>query len=92
MVAAGTRLDTTYAMPEYHHPKFDGKMLGFKLGAPSNDKSDWNREKGGNFIDWYTKKKAIVPSPNQYMEVDTNLMSKKMPAYTLYKSPRKTDF
>ena len=92
MVASGTHLDSTFAIAEYRIPKFNGKMLDFKLGGQPEGKADWNREKGGSFIDWYTKKKAFVPPPAHYKEVDVNYIGRKQPSYSVYKSPRKTNF
>jgi len=31
--------------------------------------SDWNKSKGNNFIDFYTKQRAWVPPPNNYKKV-----------------------
>ena len=90
MVAANERLDTTYAMREYQNPKFDGKLVGLKIGPTKS--TDWNRQKGGNFIDWYLKRKAHVPAPNLYTEVAAKVINKKMPSYSIYKSERKTGF
>ena len=90
MVDANERLDTTYAMREYQNPKFDGKLVGLKISPAKH--TDWNRQKGGNFIDWYIKRKAHVPPPNLYTEVAAKVTDKKMPSYSLYKSERKTGF
>ena len=92
MVDSSTLLDSSYAMPEYKNSKFDGKLLGIKLGF-SNDRTDWNKQKGGTFIDWYIKKKAHVPASNMYNAVNSiDYLAPKQPNYSLYKSPRKTGF
>ena len=90
MVEFGGRLDYTYAMKEYEIPRFDGKSgdLGKKRLAVS---SDWNKEKGRNFIDLETKSKAHVPSPNYYKKVQDGY-GFKVSAPFLYKSSRKTEF
>ena len=33
-----------------------------------------------------------MPSPDQYKEVEAKVTNRKMPSYSLYKSPRKTGF
>ena len=93
MVVSGGRLDNTFAMKEYEISSYDGKAFNLFTKGLVN-RSDWNKEKGNSFIDFYTKKKSFVPSPSFYKKVEEGhqgLVAKvKSPA--LYKTPRKTEF
>ena len=87
MILSGNRLDYTFAMREYEIPRFDGKQT-YK-GSQRKD-ADWNKAKGNNFVDQYCKKKAFVPPPNNYKNVDAGYQVK-VRAHALYKAPRQTD-
>ena len=87
MVTAGEKIDNTFAMKEYRIAEFDGKVLDMKAARKTT--SDWNKEKGNNFIDFYTKKKAFLPAPNNYKDVANGYLYKPR-AHALYKAPRST--
>ena len=86
MVLSGTRLDNTFAMKEYEISRYDGKALVSKQRTDT----DWNKAKDNNFIDFYCKKKAFLPAPNVYKNIEAGYMVK-VRANSLYKSPRRTD-
>jgi hypothetical protein len=92
MIIAGGRLDNTFAMREYEISNYDGKA--YNLFTKTVAKSDWNKDKGNSFIDFYTKKKAFVPSPNHYKNVNEGHEAQvaKVSTPALYKTPRKTEF
>ena len=79
-------------MPAYRISRFNAKVGDLKIGGQAAGKADWDRAKGGSFIDWYTKKKAVVPPPNVYEQGSPDRFYRKQPSYSIYKSPRKTDF
>ena len=89
MITAGGRCDNTWAMPEYQISRYQGKQSNlFEAKTP---RSDWNKEKSNNFIDFYTRSKAFVPSPDQYRNKhEISISTEKVVSPTLYKAPRKT--
>ena len=51
MVDSCQRLDSTFAMKEYHISKFDGQVLNaFRNSKNASSSSDWSRVKNNNFI------------------------------------------
>ena len=73
-------------MKEYEISRYDGKALVSKQRTDT----DWNKAKDNNFIDFYCKKKAFLPAPNVYKNIEAGYMVK-VRANSLYKSPRRTD-
>jgi len=76
-------------MKEYRIADYDGKQLEIKRQV--RNVSDWNKSKDNNFIDFYTKQKDFVPSPNIYKKIEEGYFLKPQ-APALYKSPRITEF
>ena len=76
-------------MKEYMIAEYDGKQVAIK--RQTRDATDWNKAKDNNFIDFYTKRKEFLPSPNCYKKIDEGYFLKPH-APALYKSPRVTEF
>jgi hypothetical protein len=53
---------------------YDGSQVGRKI--TKNTTSDWNKSKGNNFIDFYTKQRSWVPPPNNYKRVQDGYFEK----------------
>ena len=91
VIAARTKLDTTYGIKGYEIAKYDGKIYD-KYNYESNV-SNWNREKG-SFIDIETRSKSFVPAPDQYQnneQPENRHIYKTTNAPALYMTSRKTD-
>ena len=87
MITAGEKIDNTFAMKEYQIAPYDGKVVDMKPARRTF--SDWNKEKGNSFIDFYTKKKAFLPAPSHYKDVANGYLEKPR-APKLYSAQRNT--
>ena len=91
VIAARTKLDTTYGIKGYEIAKYDGKIHD-KYNYETTV-SNWNRDKG-SFIDIETRSKEFVPSPDQYQnneQPENRHIYKTTNAPALYMTSRKTD-